>query len=319
MQYAIVFPGQGSQAVGMLSAHTDPVVAETYAEASAVLGWDLAALVAQGPAEELNRTERAQPALLAAGIAAWRLWQQQGLPAPAALAGHSLGEYTALVAAGSLDFADALKLVELRGQLMQAAVPAGTGGMMAILGLEDEQVEAVCKAYPGSEVLEPVNYNSPGQVVVAGEKAALDWLAANAKAQGIKRALPLPVSVPSHCSLMRGAAEKLAEKLAGVTVRSPSIPVFHNFDAQTRQDAAAIREALKVQLYCPVRWTQTIRGLSAQGIGVFVECGPGEVLAGLSKRIGKELAAASLSEPTGLEKARGLVAGDAAVCTPSAA
>lgn len=319
MQYAIVFPGQGSQAVGMLSGHTDPVVAETYAEASAVLGWDLAALVANGPVEELNRTERAQPALLAAGIAAWRLWQKQGLPAPAALAGHSLGEYSALVAAGSLYFADALKLVELRGQLMQAAVPAGTGGMMAILGLEDEQVEAVCKAYPGSEVLEPVNYNSPGQVVVAGEKAALDWLAANAKAHGIKRALPLPVSVPSHCSLMRGAAEKLAEKLATITVRTPSIPVFHNFDAQTRQDAAAIREALKVQLYCPVRWTQTIRGLSGLGIGVFVECGPGEVLAGLSKRIGKELAAASLSEPAGLEKARGLVAGEAAVCSPSAA
>ena len=275
--------------------------------------------MASGPVEELNRTERAQPALLAAAIAAWRLWQKQGLPPPAALAGHSLGEYSALVASGSLDFADALKLVELRGRLMQAAVPAGTGGMMAILGLEDEQVEAVCRAYPGSEVLEPVNYNSPGQVVVAGEKAALDWLAANAKAQGIKRALPLPVSVPSHCSLMRGAAEKLAETLAVTTVRAPSIPVFHNFDAQSRQDAGSIREALKVQLYCPVRWTQTIRGLSGQGIGVFLECGPGEVLAGLCKRIGKELAAASLSEPAGLEKARGLVSGEAAVCSPSAA
>jgi len=320
MKYAILFPGQGSQAVGMLSGHTEPVIAQTYDEASTVLGWDLAGLVRSGPAEDLNRTERAQPALLAAGVAVWRLWDQQGLPAPAALAGHSLGEYSALVAAGSLVFADALKLVELRGQLMQAAVPVGTGGMVAVLGLEDEQVEALCKAYPGSEVLEPVNYNSPGQVVVAGQKAALDWLAANAKAHGAKRALPLPVSVPSHCSLMREAADKLAEALAQIEVRSPAIPVFHNLDAQPRQNAADIRMALKEQLYRPVRWTQTIRGLAAQGITTYLECGPGEVLAGLSKRIGKELTGVSLEQPSGLDKARGLItAGEAAVCSPSAA
>ncbi|HSW15461.1 MAG TPA: ACP S-malonyltransferase [Solimonas sp.] len=318
MKYAIVFPGQGSQAVGMLAAHTDPVIAQTFEEASSVLGWDLAGLVRNGPAEDLNRTERAQPALLAAGIAAWRLWAQQGQAAPVALAGHSLGEYTALVAAGSLDFGDALKLVQLRGQLMQAAVPAGTGGMVAVLGLEDEQVEAVCKAYPGSEVLEPVNFNSPGQVVVAGQKAALDWLVANARAHGIKRALPLPVSVPSHCSLMRGAAEKLAETLAATTLRAPSIPVFHNLDAQPRQNADDIRLALKEQLYRPVLWTQTIRGLAGQGVSAFFECGPGEVLAGLSKRISKELVGISLQEPAGLEKARAALAGTTD-CAPAAA
>lgn len=318
MNYAIVFPGQGSQAVGMLSTHTDPVIGRTFDEASTVLGWDLAGLVKNGPADALNRTERAQPALLAAGIAAWRLWSQQGLPEPAALAGHSLGEYTALVAAGSLDFAEALKLVELRGQLMQAAVPVGTGGMMAVLGLEDEQVEALCKAYPGTEVLEPVNYNSPGQVVVAGQKAALDWLVANAKEHGVKRALPLPVSVPSHCSLMREAAEKLAQRLAQIDIRSPAIPVFHNLDAKPRQDADDIRQALKEQLYRPVRWTQTIRGLAEAGTRVYLECGPGEVLSGLSKRIGRELAAATLQDPAGLARARGLVTGEAAVCTPAA-
>lgn len=307
MNYAIVFPGQGSQAVGMLSGHSDPLIARTFEEASAVLGWDLAALVRGGPAEELNRTERAQPALLAAGIAVWRLWQRQGLPPPSALAGHSLGEYTALVAAGSLDFADALKLVEVRGQLMQAAVPAGTGGMVALLGPEDEQAEALCKAYPGNEVLEPVNFNSPGQVVVAGEKLALEWLQANAKAYGVRKAVPLPVSVPSHCSLMREAAEKLAERLAAVPLHSPVIPVTHNLDAATHREPDAIRRALKEQLYRPVRWTQSVRNLAAQGVMAFFECGPGEVLAGLNKRIVKELATVSLQDAAGLEKAVALL------------
>lgn len=309
MNYAILFPGQGSQAVGMLSGHSDPVVARTFDEASTILGYDLSGLVRNGPAEDLNRTERAQPALLAAGIAVWRLWQAQGLPAPSALAGHSLGEYTALVAAGSLDFADALKLVELRGRLMQAAVPAGTGGMVAVLGLEDEQAEALGKAYPGSEVLEAVNFNAPGQVVFAGQKAALEWLATEGKQHGVKKAIPLPVSVPSHCSLMKGAAEQLAQRLAQITIHQPAIPVSHNLDAAPRTSADGIRQALKEQLYRPVRWTQTIRGLAAGGITTFFECGPGEVLTGLNRRIGKELAAASLQDAAGLEKAKALLAG----------
>jgi len=309
MNYAIVFPGQGSQAVGMLSGHSDPLIARTFDEASTILGWDLAGLVRNGPAEELNRTERAQPALLAAGIAVWRLWQAQALPAPQALAGHSLGEYTALVAAGSLDFSDALKLVELRGRLMQAAVPPGTGGMVAVLGLDDEQAEALCRAYPGSEVLEAVNFNAPGQVVVAGEKAALEWLATHGKEHGAKKAIPLPVSVPSHCSLMQGAAEQLAERLAQIDIRAGTIPVTHNLDAATRSDADGVRAALKQQLYRPVRWTQTVRNLAAGGIGAFFECGPGEVLTGLSRRIDKGLAVVALQEPAGLERARALFAG----------
>lgn len=303
MKYALLFPGQGSQSVGMLAAHTAPQVAATFAEASQVLGWDLAGLIANGPAEELNKTDRTQPALLAAGIALWRVWQAQGLPQPAALAGHSLGEYTALVAAGSLDFADALKLVELRGQLMQAAVPPGTGGMAAVIGLDDDKVEALCKAYPGSEVLEPVNYNTPGQVVVAGQTAAIDWVLANGKSQGARLVTKLAVSVPSHCSLMKGAAEKLAQKLAATTVNKPAIPVLHNLDATARIEPDAIREALKQQLFRPVRWTQTIEKLHADGIATFCECGPGKVLAGLNKRIVKDARCVSAEDPAGLAQA----------------
>jgi [acyl-carrier-protein] S-malonyltransferase len=303
MKYAMLFPGQGSQAVGMLGAHTAPQVAQTFSEASQVLGWDLARLVREGPAEELNQTARTQPALLAAGIALWRLWQTRGLPGPAAFAGHSLGEYTALVAAGSLDFAAALKLVELRGQLMQAAVPAGTGGMAAVIGLEDEQVEALCRAYTGGQVLEPVNYNAPGQVVVAGAAGALDWLEANGKAHGARMIMRLPVSVPSHCSLMREAAEHLVERLADTALAVPSAPVLHNVDAGTRADGAAIRDALKVQLYRPVRWTQTIQSLQAQGITLFLECGPGKVLCGLNKRIARELTSIALEDPASVDQA----------------
>jgi [acyl-carrier-protein] S-malonyltransferase len=300
MKYAMLFPGQGSQAVGMLSGHDAAEIASTFAEATQVLGWDVQGLISQGPAEELNRTERTQPALLAASVAVWRVWQKQGLPAPAALAGHSLGEYSALVAAGSLDFADALKIVELRGQLMQAAVPQGTGGMVAVIGLDDDKVEEVCKAYPGSEVLEPVNYNAPGQVVVAGQTAALEWLAANGKSMGARMVMKLPVSVPSHCSLMKGAAEKLAERLAQTKIHQPAIPVLHNLDAEARTDADAIRQALKEQLYRPVRWTRTIQNLQAQGISQFFECGPGKVLCGLGKRISAETKSGALEDAAGM-------------------
>lgn len=299
VKYAMLFPGQGSQAVGMLSAHTAPEIASTFAQASDVLGWDVAGLVKSGPLEELNKTERTQPALLAAGLAVWRYWQKQGLPAPVAFAGHSLGEYTALVAAGALDFAAALKLVELRGQLMQAAVPQGTGGMAAVIGLDDAKVGALCKIYPGSEVLEPVNYNAPGQVVVAGQTAALDWLTSNGKILGARMVMRLPVSVPSHCSLMRNAAEKLAEKLAATAIHKPAIPVLQNLDAEAHTEPDAIRLALKEQLYRPVRWTQTIEKLVGQGIGTYLECGPGKVLAGLNKRIAKDGRCVSLEDAAG--------------------
>lgn len=306
MTFALLFPGQGSQAVGMLSAQSSPEVEASFRAASDVLGWDVLGLVRTGPAEELNRTERTQPALLAAGIALWRVWTAQGGPAPAALAGHSLGEYTALVAAGSLDYADALKLVELRGQLMQAAVPAGTGGMAAVIGLDDAKVEALCQAYPGSEVLEPVNYNAPGQVVVAGETAALDWLQANGKSLGARMVMRLPVSVPSHCSLMRGAADQLATRLAQIEIRKPTIPVLHNLDAQAHSEPDAIRNALKQQLYRPVRWTQTIQNLQAQGINTYFECGPGKVLIGLNKRILDGAQSLALEDPASLDQALAL-------------
>ncbi len=304
MTYAILFPGQGSQAVGMLSGYDSPLITDTLREASDILGWDVLSLTRDGPVEELNRTERTQPTLLAASVALWRLWQSKDLPAPVALAGHSLGEYSALVAAGSLAFADALKLVELRGQLMQVAVPAGVGGMTALVGLEDEQVEALCTGWTGEGVLEPVNYNAPGQVVVAGTIAALEWLEANAKGHGARMAVRLPMSVPSHCSLMREAAEKLHERLQQIAFNTPVIPVFHNLDGASRSDAVEIRLALRDQLYRPVRWTQTIRALSASGIATFVECGPGKVLSGLNKRIVKEAQSIALETPDGLDKAQ---------------
>ena len=305
----MLFPGQGSQAVGMLSSHADTVISQTLAEASQVLGWDLARLVKEGPVEELNQTERTQPALLAAGVAMWRLWSKQGLPPPAALAGHSLGEYSALVAAGALAFADALALVELRGQLMQAAVPAGAGGMAAVIGLDDAQVEALCKANPTGALLEAANFNAPGQVVVAGQTAALDWLHANAKALGARMVIKVAMSVPSHSSLLKGAADKLFARLNQITVNKPAIPVSHNLDAQSRTEPDAIRLALKEQLYRPVRWTQTIQQLHGQGINLFLECGPGKVLAGLNKRISKEAKCVSLDDPEGLQQALALARG----------
>lgn len=306
MKYAMLFPGQGSQAVGMLSALTPayPVVAETLAEAGEALGWDLARMVRDGPAEDLNRTERTQPALLATGIAVWRAWQTHQPAAPAALAGHSLGEYTALVAAGSLGFADALKLVELRGQLMQGAVPEGQGGMIAVVGLDDAGVEKLCASYSGGLVLEPVNYNAPGQVVVAGQSDALKWLEANAKAAGARMVVRLPVSVPSHCSLMKTAALQLAGRLTQIDFRSPAIPVLHNLDAAPHPQPVALRSALREQLYQPVRWAQTIQKLAGEGITAWLECGPGRVLSGLNKRIlDRSAASFALEEPAGIDQA----------------
>ena len=312
MRYALLFPGQGSQEVGMLRglAEAHPQIDETFREASAVLGWDVLKLVKEGPVEELNRTHLTQPALLAASIAVLHVWQAGGLPAPDAMAGHSLGEYSALVAAGTLDFADALKLVQLRGELMQAAVPEGTGAMAAVIGLDDDGVEKACRSYDGDGVLEPANYNAPGQVVVAGSRGAVDWLLANAKSLGMRKVLPIPVSVPSHCSLMRGAADQLAERLRSVTVRAPRKPVLHNLDAQARSEPEAIRAALIEQLYKPVRWSQTVQNLRGLGIVGLLECGPGKVLANINKRIvdvGPDAAQSiALGEPEGLQQARAL-------------
>jgi [acyl-carrier-protein] S-malonyltransferase len=306
MKYAMLFPGQGSQAVGMLATlgAAYPVVGETLAEASAALGWDLARLVREGPVEELNRTEKTQPALLAAGVAVWRAWQSHAPPAPAAMAGHSLGEYTALVAAGSIAFDDALRLVELRGQLMQGAVPEGQGGMVAVVGLDDAGIEKLCASYTGGLVLEPVNYNAPGQVVVAGQADALKWLEANAKGAGARMVVRLPVSVPSHCSLMKAAGLQLAGRLTQVNFNPPAIPVLHNLDAAPRAQPVALRSALREQLYKPVRWAQTIQALAKDGTGVFLECGPGKVLAGLNKRIlDKTATSIALEEPAGIEQA----------------
>jgi len=302
---AAVFPGQGSQSVGMLAALAEawPQVQETFAEASEVLGEDLWALTQQGPAEALNRTERTQPAMLAAGVAVWRVWQAADGPIPMAMAGHSLGEYSALVAAEALAFADAVKLVEARARAMQDAVPEGVGAMAAILGLDDDQVRALCEAEAQGQVLEPVNFNSPGQVVIAGHAEAVARATAAAKAAGARRALVLPVSVPSHCALMEPAAERLAEVLAGVDIAKPRIPVLHNVDVAAHDDPDGIREALKRQLHSPVRWVETIRVLAAGGARTVVELGPGKVLTGLNKRIDKQLQALAVEDPDSLAAA----------------
>ncbi len=285
---AFVFPGQGSQQVGMLAKLADesPVVRATFAEASDVLGYDLWQLCSAGPVEELNSTERTQPAMLAAGIATWRLWQERNAPQPGVVTGHSLGEFTALVAAGVLDFKTCVDLVRFRGQVMQAAVPAGTGAMAALLGLEDADVEAACReASAQGGVVEAVNFNSPGQVVIAGERAAVLRAIDAAKARGAKRALELPVSVPSHSSLMKPAGERLGGKLASTTFDKPSIRYVSAVDAQEHSDPDDIRALLVRQLSSPVRWTSTVAALTASGIRQVVECGPGQVLAGLVKRI----------------------------------
>ncbi len=285
---AFVFPGQGSQSVGMLAKLADesPVVRATFAEASDVLGYDLWKLCSVGPADVLNSTERTQPAMLAAGIATWRLWKERNAPQPAVVTGHSLGEFTALVAAGAIDFATCVDLVRYRGQVMQAAVPAGAGAMAALLGLEDADVEAACReASVQGGVVEAVNFNSPGQVVIAGERAAVLRAIETAKARGAKRALELPVSVPSHSSLMKPAGERLGEKLASTTFNKPSIRYVSAVDAQEHSDPDDIRALLVRQLSSPVRWTSTVAALTGAGIKQVVECGPGQVLAGLVKRI----------------------------------
>jgi len=285
---AFVFPGQGSQSVGMLGKLVDqsPVVRATFDEASTVLGYDLWQLVSQGPADELNATERTQPAMLAAGIATLRLWREQQGTEPSIVTGHSLGEFTALVAAGAIDFGTCIDLVRHRGQVMQQAVPAGTGAMAALLGLEDADVIAVCaEAAAAGGVVEAVNFNSPGQVVIAGERAAVLRAIEMAKGRGAKRALELPVSVPSHSSLMKPAGEKLAQKLASIEVRSPVIRYLSAVDAREHSEPADIRQLLVSQLSSPVRWTHTTAALAAAGARVVVECGPGGVLAGLVKRI----------------------------------
>ena len=305
MSYAFVFPGQGSQSVGMLAdlagAHDD--VRDTFTEASDALGYDLWKLVQEGPEESLNSTERTQPALLAAGVAVWRVLVENGVKRPEVMAGHSLGEYSALVCAGSLDFADAIRLVEFRGQAMQAAVPAGTGAMAAILGLADDDVRAVCEESADGEVVSAVNYNAPGQVVIAGNREAVARAIEAAKGRGAKRAIELPVSVPSHCSLMQPAAEKMAERLQDTRIKAPTIPVIHNVDVQTHDDPEQIRAALVAQLHSPVRWVETIETMSDDGILSVAECGPGKVLAGLNRRIDKSMNVYPVFDVASLEKA----------------
>lgn len=287
MSLAFVFPGQGSQSVGMLAelGENQASVKETFAQASEVVGFDLWELVQKGPEAELNDTANTQPAMLAAGVAIWRLWQQRGGENPVVMAGHSLGEYTALVCAGAVDFEEAVALVRERGRFMQEAVPPGDGAMAAILGLDDEQVIAICERAAEGEVVAAVNFNSPGQVVVAGAAGAVSRAVDLAKEEGAKRAIVLPVSVPSHCALMRDAARRLEERLKEVTIRSPEVPVVNNVDVMAERDPEAIRDALVRQLYSPVRWVETIRCLAEQGVDSLVECGPGKVLAGLNRRI----------------------------------
>ncbi|GBG13035.1 [acyl-carrier-protein] S-malonyltransferase [Novimethylophilus kurashikiensis] len=289
MKFAFLFPGQGSQSVGMMQGFGDlAVVRETFAEASDVLGQDFWKMATEAN-EDLNLTANTQPLMLTAGIAAWRAWQQAAGSQPAIMAGHSLGEYTALVAANALTFKDALPLVRYRAEVMQSAVAEGVGAMAAILGLDDDAVRAVCAEAAQGEVLEAVNFNSPGQVVIAGNKAAVERGMEAAKGKGAKRALTLPVSVPSHCALMKPAAEKLKTYLDNVAIVTPQVPVLHNADVASYGDAAQIKDALVRQLYSPVRWVETVQKMAADGVAIAAECGPGKVLAGLNKRIVAEM------------------------------
>ena len=303
-KFAVVFPGQGSQSVGMMGGFADsPVVERTFREASAILGEDLWALAAQGPAEALARTVVTQPLMLTAGVACWRAWQERGGPMPAFFAGHSLGEYSALVAAGALRFEDALPLVRLRAQAMQEAVPEGTGGIAAIVGLTDDLIAQVCAEAAQGEVLEPANLNSPGQVVIAGHRAAVERGMAGAKAHGAKLARMLPMSAPSHCSPMRPAAERLRERLAGLPVAAPKVPVVQNADVAAFDDPDRIRQALVEQFFRPVRWVETMRFLHAGGVTRIVECAPGKVLAGLVKRSVDGVEAVAITDSAALAAA----------------
>ena len=301
IKFAFVFPGQGSQSRGMMDGYAEyPVVRETFAEASDILAQDLWQLVCEGDDAELNATVNTQPVMLTAGVAVYRAWQSQHGTQPSVMAGHSLGEYTALVAAGALNFSDALPLVRYRAQCMQQAVPEGVGGIAAILGLEDEIVRALCIEAAQGEVLEAVNYNSPGQVVIAGNRAAVERGMELAKAKGAKRAIMLPMSVPSHCSLLKGAAEQLREYLVGVDIKTPVIPVLHNADVTAYIDADKIRDALVRQLYSPVRWVETVLEFGKRGITHNVECAPGRVLAGLNKRIDTNQQASAINDGAAL-------------------
>jgi [acyl-carrier-protein] S-malonyltransferase len=305
MKDALVFPGQGSQRLGMQADLADafPVVAETWGEACDVLGFDIWSLAQEGPAEKLGETTVTQPAMLAAGVAAWRAWLAAGGALPVVVSGHSLGEYSALVAAESMNFADAMRVVKRRSELMQAAVPSGTGGMAAVLGLGDDAVVAACKAAAGDEVVEAVNFNAPGQVVIAGHRAAVDRAVAEATKAGAKRAVPLPVSVPSHSSLLSEAGIALGESLAGIEIGAPKIRVIGAMDAQPYVDADDIRRKLSRQVYSPVRWVETANALVAAGAERIVECGPGKVLAGLQRRIDRSVPVVALDSLDALRAA----------------
>ena len=315
MKLAMTFPGQGSQSVGMLAALAadEPVIGQTFAEASAVLGYDLWALCQQGPEERLSETERTQPAMLAAGVAVWRAWRRRGGAPPVLMAGHSLGEYSALVAAEALEFAAAIALVRFRGEAMQRAVPAGTGAMAAVLGLDDAAIEAACAEAAQGEVVQPVNYNAPGQLVIAGHAAAVARAIEACKARGAKRAVALPVSVPSHSALMKPAADALRERLREVDVRPPGIRV-HAFDAGLYGDADSIRDGLYRQLFNPVRWSAIVAGMMREGTGRIVECGPGKVLTGLARRApgGRDLDLHAVETPETLAAALAATGGEAA-------
>jgi [acyl-carrier-protein] S-malonyltransferase len=315
MAFAFVFPGQGSQSVGMLAelAAAGPAVRDTFAEASQVLGYDLWQLVSAGPEEALNATERTQPAMLAAGVAVWREWRARGGGVPALVSGHSLGEFTALVCAGAFEFPAAIELVRFRGQAMQEAVPAGSGAMAAILGLEDEAVAEVCREAGQGAVVEAVNFNSPGQIVIAGERCAVQRAIEAAKARGAKRAVTLPVSVPSHSSLMRGAGGRLRAKLESLAVRQPAIPYLSAVDASQHSEPADIREILVRQISSPVRWSDTVRALARAGIAQLIECGPGKVLTGLNRRIERrpELTFLALEDPASIDAALSATSGEA--------
>lgn len=301
---AFIFPGQGSQTIGMLAelAKEYPLIQETFMQASQVLKFDLWALCQEGPADALNQTEKTQPALLAASVALWRVWLQQQGVKPVLLAGHSLGEYSALVCAGALDFLTAIRLVAERGRLMQAAVPKGAGAMAAIVGLDNDTLQALCASLSEGEVLAPANYNAIGQTVVAGDATAVDRLLLQAKQAGAKLAKRIPVSVPSHCALMKPAAEHLAQTLQTISISVPLIPVVNNVDVRIEQDPIAIKKALTQQLYCPVRWVEIIQFLEKQTIDEFIECGPGRVLAGLNKRI-TAIRTLSIQDPEILQEA----------------
>ena len=301
--FAIAFPGQGSQSVGMLAemAAEYPVIKATFDEASQVLGYDLFQLVMEGPAEELNKTWRTQPALLTSSVALWRAWQELDGPQPAVMAGHSLGEYSALVCAGALAFIDAVKLVELRGLAMQEAVPEGVGAMSAIIGLENEVIAENCRQAAQGQVVSPVNFNSPGQVVIAGHKEAVERANELMKESGAKRALPLPVSVPSHCALMQPAADKLAIALADIELQEPRIPVINNVDVVAESDPAKIKRAMVRQLFSPVRWTETVESMANDGVALAIEMGPGKVLSGLTKRIDKRVEGVAANDPASMQ------------------